>query len=89
MCGQGNHITIALLFSSLHHDMTVMSVLCWPPVLLNGCDQICRIVSQKLLDSAKSLDTNFQLKTAKSSEILLKIRYLNMDKRNLWSYTID
>jgi len=28
--------------------------------------------SQKLLDSANSLVTNFQLKSAKSSEILLK-----------------
>jgi len=30
------------------------------------------MVSQKLLDSAKSLDTYFQLKSAKSSEIQLK-----------------
>jgi len=30
------------------------------------------MVSQKLLDSAKSLVTNFQLKSAESSEILLK-----------------
>jgi len=29
-------------------------------------------MSQKLLDSAKGLVTNFQLKSAKSSEILLK-----------------
>jgi len=29
-------------------------------------------MSQKLLDSAKGLDTNFQLNSAKSSEILLK-----------------
>jgi len=44
------------------------------------------MVSQKLLDSTKSV-TNFHLKFAKSSEILLKICYLNMIKRNL-SYTI-
>jgi len=37
------------------------------------------MVSQKLLDSAKSV-TNFQLKIAGSSEILLKICYLNMIK---------
>jgi len=30
------------------------------------------MVSQKMLDSAKSLVTNFQLKSANSSEILLK-----------------
>jgi len=34
----------------------------------------------KLLDSAKSLVTNFQLKFAKSSEILLKICYFYDDK---------
>jgi len=45
------------------------------------------MVSQKLLEFAKSLVTDFQLKSAKSSEILLKICYLNMIERNLSSYT--
>jgi len=40
-------------------------------------------VSQKLLDSAKGLVTNFQLKSAISSEILLKTVILNMIKRYL------
>jgi len=30
------------------------------------------MVSQKMLDSAKGLVTNFQLKSAKSNEVLLK-----------------
>jgi len=33
------------------------------------------MVSQKLLDSDKGLVTNFQLTSAESSEILLKIGY--------------
>jgi len=41
------------------------------------------MVSQKLLGFATSLDTYFQLKSAKSSEILLKSCYLDMIKRNL------
>jgi len=45
------------------------------------------MVPQKLLDSTKSV-TNFQLKLAKSSELLLKICYLNMIKRNVLSFTI-
>jgi len=36
------------------------------------------MVSQKLLEFAKGLVTDFQQKSAKSSEILLKIHYLNM-----------
>jgi len=46
-------------------------------------------MSQKQLDSTKGLVTNFQLKSAKSSKILLK-KYVifNMIKRNLQSYTI-
>jgi len=43
------------------------------------------MASQKLLEFAKSLATDFQLKSAKSSGILLKICYLNMIKRNLYS----
>jgi len=41
------------------------------------------MVSQKLLDFTKSLVTIFQLKSAKSSEILLKICYLKDEERNL------
>jgi len=41
------------------------------------------MVSQTLLEFAKRLVTDFQLKSTKSSEILLKICYLNMIKRNL------
>jgi len=37
----------------------------------------------KKLEFAKNLVTSFQLKSAKSSEILLKICYLNMIERNL------
>jgi len=40
-------------------------------------------MSQKLLDSAKGLVTNFQLKSAKSSEIMLKNVIFNMIERNL------
>jgi len=39
-------------------------------------------MSQKLLDSAKGLVTNFQLKSAKSCEILLKIVIFNLIERN-------
>jgi len=38
----------------------------------NRCAKWCH---KKLLDSAKSLVTSFQLKSAESSEILLKICY--------------
>jgi len=38
-------------------------------------------VSQKLLDSAEGLVTNFQLKSTKSSEIMLKNVIFNMIKR--------
>jgi len=41
------------------------------------------VPQKKLLDSAESLVTNFQLKSAKSSKILLKIVIFNMIKRNL------
>jgi len=45
--------------------------------LLNG-------VTKKLLDSAKSLVTDFQLKSAESSEVLLKNHVIfNMIKGNL------
>jgi len=40
-------------------------------------------MSQKLLDSAKGLVTNFQVKSAKSSEILLKIVIFDTIERNL------
>jgi len=39
------------------------------------------MVSQKLLEFAKSLVTDFKVKSAKSSEILLKICYLIMIKK--------
>jgi len=39
------------------------------------------MVSQKQLEFAKSLVTDFKLKSAKSSEILLKISYLIMIKK--------
>jgi len=39
------------------------------------------MVSQKLLEFAKSLVTDFKLKSAKRSEILLKICYLIMIKK--------
>jgi len=39
------------------------------------------MVSQKLLKLAKSLVTDFKLKSAKSSEILLKICYFDMIKK--------
>jgi len=45
------------------------------------------MVSQKLLEFAKSLVTDFQLKSLKSSEILFKICNLNMIERNLSCYT--
>jgi len=48
--------------------LTASVARCLQPNLLNG-------VTKKLLDSTQSLVTNFQLKSAKSSEILLKICY--------------
>jgi len=49
-------------------------------MLPGGCDlNLLNGVTKKLLDSAKSLVTKFQLKSAKSSEILLKIRYFEHD----------
>jgi len=39
------------------------------------------MVSQKLLEFAKSFVTDFQLKSSKSSEILLNVCYLNMIKK--------
>jgi len=40
-------------------------------------------MSPKLLDSAKGLVTNFRLKSAKSSEIMLKNDIFHMIKQNL------
>jgi len=37
------------------------------------------MVSQRLLASSKCLDTNFQLKSAKSGEILLKNMFFEHD----------
>jgi len=60
--------------SSSHRDMTVW-VSCWPPVLPDGCDlNLLQECHKKLLGSAESLVTNFQLKSAISSEVLLKNR---------------
>jgi len=52
-------------------------------VLPDGCDLN---LLNGVTETAKSPVTDFQLKSAKSSEILLKICYLNMVKRNLRSY---
>jgi len=43
---------------------------------------------KKLLDSTHSLVTNFQLKSAKSNEILLKLCCIKMLKRYLQSYAV-
>jgi len=53
-------------------------------VLPDGCDlNLLNGVTKKLLEFAESLATYFQQKSAKSSEILLKIFYLNMIERNV------
>jgi len=59
----------SLQFASWHDSL---SVSCWPPVLPDGCDLNLLNGVKKLLDPAKSLFTHFQLKSAKSSEILVK-----------------
>jgi len=47
------------------------------------------MVSQKLLESANSLATDFQIKSAKSSEILSKISFLNMiEKKPIKLYNL-
>ena len=62
-------LACSLQFVSWHGSL---SASCWPPVLPDGCDLNQLNGVKKLLDFAKSLFTNFQLKSANSSEILVK-----------------
>ena len=75
VCGQGNRVTSFALciFSPVHivtwqYECNVLtaSVARW---LQPKSATLCH---KKLLDSTQSLVTNFQVKSAKSSEILLK-----------------
>jgi len=50
---------------------------------------ICQMVSQKMLDSAKSLVTNFQLKSARSSESLLKNVFKMINKKPVKLHSIS
>jgi len=50
---------------------------------------ICQMVSQKMLDSAKSLVTNFQLKSARSSENLLKNVFKMINKKPVKLHSIS
>ena len=70
-----------LQFTSRHDNL---SASCCPPVLPDGCDlNLLRGVTKKLLDSAKRLVTNFQLKSSESNAILLKNVIFNTIERNL------
>jgi len=75
----------SLQFSSWHDSLSV-----WYRAERQSCQKVVTLfrymVSQKLLDFAKCLVTNFQLKYAERSEILLKIVIFKMIKINLWSY---